>query len=382
MFFTEVILKNLRQRRTRTGLTVAGLAVAVAAITALWNFAWGYAESASKYYAARDVDIVVVRAGVSNRLTSNLPVDRAALLSALPGIEGVEGSLTDMVSLGKESLIGIPLRGLAPDGFAVAQLPISRGRALRPHDHGVVLLGASISESLGKREGQSIDVEGSPFQIVGVFQSSNPFDSNSIVAPLADVQELMDRPGVVSEFQIRAAKSVRDNAALKKLCQAIEAVKDDHHQPLGLKAQPTHEFVSSASEAKLSGAMAWATTAIVLLLSLLGMLNTMLMSVMERTRELGLLRAVGWTRPRVMRMILGECVAISLAAAVLGAAAAWLLNFGLSQWSTTSLFVPPQLSGAALMLGFGAAIVSGVAGAFYPAYHAASLLPVESLRHE
>src|SRR5262245_45693078 len=146
----------------------------------------------------------------------------------------------------------------------------------------------------------------------------------------------MGRPDIVTEFQIRAAKTARSNAGLQALCRSIESLEDAEHRPLGFKAQPTHEFIETASEAKLSSAMAWATTAIVLVLSMLGMLNTMLMSVMERTRELGLLRAVGWTRLRVMRMMLGECVAISLVAAVLGSASAWLLNLGLSQWSTTS----------------------------------------------
>jgi putative ABC transport system permease protein len=382
MWFIQVMLKNLQQRKTRTLLTVAGLAMAVAAITALWNFSWGYAASASNYYATRDVDIVVVRAGVSNRLTSSLHNDLAKRLALLPGIESIEGSLTDMVSLGRESLIGIPLRGLAPDGFALSQLPIERGHALQAVERGKVLLGASIAESLNKKEGQPIEIEGTQFHVAGIFRPSNPFDSNSIVAPLSEVQELMGRSGVVTEFQIRAATSVHNEASLTSLCQAIEATKDPRGQPLGLKAQPVHEFVRTASEAKLSTAMAWATTAIVLILALLAMLNTMLMSVIERTRELGVLRAIGWTKARVMRLILGECVAISLAASVLGVAVAWLLNYALSSWSTTSMFVPSRLSGASLVLGFGAALFAGIVGAFYPAYFAASAPPVESLHHE
>lgn len=382
MLFLEVVLKNLRQRRTRTVLTVVGLAVAVAAIIALWNFAWGYADSAANYYAARDVDIVVVRAGVSNRLTSSLAEDRASLLAKVPGVDQVEGSLTDMVSLGRESLIGIPLRGLPPDGFAVAHLLITSGRALAPQDRGAVLLGVALASSLNKQAGDSLEIEGTQFPIVGVFQSSNPFDSNSIVAPLADVQDLMGRPATVTEFQIRASKAARSGAQLQELCRSIEALEDAEHRPLGFKAQPTHDFVETASEAKLSNAMAWATTAIVLVLSLLGMLNTMLMSVIERTRELGLLRAVGWTRQRVMRMLLSECVTISLIAAILGTAMAWILNRGLSGSATTSMFVPPHLSAHAIAVGVGAALVAGIAGTVYPAYRAINRSPVESLRHE
>ena len=88
MRFFEVVFKNLRRRRTRTALTVAGLAVAVMAIAALWNIAWGYARYASDYYAARGVDIVVVRAGVSDRLTSRLRSELAQQLLAVPGVRG------------------------------------------------------------------------------------------------------------------------------------------------------------------------------------------------------------------------------------------------------------------------------------------------------
>src|SRR6185503_18801192 len=108
MPFVAIIFKNLRQRIGRTAMTIAGIAVAVTAITSLWNIVWGYAESANNYYSARDVDIVVVRAGVSNRLTSSLRAELAPRLTALPGIASVDPSLTDMVSLGDAHLIGIP----------------------------------------------------------------------------------------------------------------------------------------------------------------------------------------------------------------------------------------------------------------------------------
>ena len=118
MLFGELILKNVRQRTGRTLMTVVGLAVAVTAIITLWSTVWGYAETAGNYYSARGVDIVVVRAGVSNRLTSSLRVDLAERLAKLPGVEAVDGSLTEMVALGKAQLIGIPLHGFVPGGFA------------------------------------------------------------------------------------------------------------------------------------------------------------------------------------------------------------------------------------------------------------------------
>ncbi len=378
----DIIFNNLRLREARTVFTIAGLAVAVTAITVLWNIAWGYAQSANAYYAGRGVDIVVVRAGVSDRLTSSLRDTLAARLLSLPEVKAVDGGLTEMVSLGENYLLGIPLRGFAPAGFTISQLAISEGRNLSSVDHGTVLLGSGIANSLGKHAGEPIEIEGTQFEIVGVFQAANPFETNSIVAPLVDVQKLMDRLGIVSEFQIRVADLIHDDVGLKNLCHKIELLRDDQQNQLGLQAQPTHEFVENATESIYGTAMAWGTSAIVLSMSMLGMLNTMLMSVMERTRELGILRAVGWTRSRVVRMILGESIVISLVAAIVGLTAGAAIMFVLSRWSALSMFVPASLSRPAMALGLGSAILAGVVGAFYPALRASDVPPIKALRHE
>src|SRR6478672_6396139 len=140
MLFYQIIARNLQQRVSRTAMTIAGLAVAVTAITTLWNTVWGYAEASGKFYSARGVDIVVVRAGISNRLTSSLRATMADRLATIPGVAAVDASLTEMVSLGAGHLLGIPLRGLQPDGFEISHLPLASGRKLTPTDHDVALI--------------------------------------------------------------------------------------------------------------------------------------------------------------------------------------------------------------------------------------------------
>jgi putative ABC transport system permease protein len=214
MWYFEIDYKNVQRRKTRTVLTAAGLAVAVTAITAIWNIAWGYARYATSYYAVRNVDVVVVRAGISDRLTSSLQSELAQRLRSLPGIKSVDGGLTEMVSLGETKLIGIPLRGFEPDGFTVAALTIIEGRNLRSSDQGGILLGNGIAALLGKHAGQQLEIEGTPFEVLGALQSANPYEMNSVVARLSDVQSLMDRPDIVSEFQICAAESIRANSII------------------------------------------------------------------------------------------------------------------------------------------------------------------------
>lgn len=381
MLFVDLILKNLRHRPLRTVLTVCGLGVAVMAMATLWSVAWGYANSAKEFYSARGVDIVVVRAGVSNRLTSSLRAELAERLKAIAGVAQVDGSLTDMVSLADANLLGIPLRGLSRDGLAMRQLSPAEGRALAKDERGAVLLGRGIADALNKHPGDSLRVEDKEFRVAGVIAADNPFDSNSVIATLADVQELMGRPGIVSEFQIQVAATIQNEDASRGVCREIESLTLAG-QPLGLKALPTHQFVDGATEAKLGSSLAWAVSAIVVALSLVGMLNTMLMSVSERTREFGVLRAIGWKPARMVRMIIGESMVIGVAGALFGGLAAWVLIRLLSSWGRTSLLVPERLTISALWPAIVGAVLAAIIGSLYPAVRAAGVPPVESLRHE
>jgi putative ABC transport system permease protein len=382
MLFVEVIAKNLLRRKLRTLLTIAGLAAAVAMSTTLLSSSWSFAQSSTAYYASRGVDIVVVRAGVAERITSSLSASLAGRLRELPDVSTAEGSLTEMVSLGERALIGIPMHGVEPAGVTAQGLEVVDGRALAAGDRRTVLLGSSLALALEKHPSQTLSIEGTSFEVAGIFQTADAIESNTILAPLADVQELMGRPGQVSEFQIRAPSVAANPAARTRLCREIESIRDSAGRSFGFKALPTQQFVDTDTETRLTWAMAWGTSVVAVALSLIAMLNTMLMSVLERTKEFGLLRAVGWTRGRVIRMILGESLAIGLFAAVLGAAGAELFVRALGNWSYTRNFVQPDISLIAVLVGVALTLIAGVAGSLYPAYRGATSVPVSALHFE
>jgi putative ABC transport system permease protein len=382
MWFTQIIWKNLMQRRLRSALTCSGLTITVAAMIALLSVARGYERAAVDFYAAREVDIIVVRAGVAERMTSSLHANFADRLADVPGIREAAGSLSEMVSFGDGDLIGIPLHGLPSGGFALRQYAVTSGRTLERGDHLAVLLGASLASALQKSVGASVEIEGTPFDIVGIFAAPNALEANSAITLLDDLQQVMDRRGQVSEFQVRVDDSVASEAALGKVCRLIESLIDGAGQSFGLKAMPTRQFVSAGTETRLMTAMALGTSVIASVLTLLGILNTMWMSVLERTREIGVLRAVGWSRRRVMHMILGESLLLSAAGAVAGVLAAWLLVRGLGGVTVVRGFVTPELDAGAAALGAAAALLAGVLGAVYPAWSASRIPAVEALRYE
>lgn len=384
MRFIDVIVKNVVRRKARSALTASGLAAAVAASTALLSLTWGYAGSAARSYTARGVDVIVVRAGVTDRSTSNLDADFVGRIATLPGVAAAEGSLTERVAFGGGDVVGVPLQGLDPSGFAIKAFTIASGRTLQPGDRHQILLGAALAKSLQKELGDAVQIEGTKFQVAGLFRTNDLLLAATAVAMLADVQELSERPHGVSEIQIRAAapEAGTNAAVLGQLCKAIEALKDAHGEPLGLKALPTTEFVNSDTNLQLATATAWGTSIMAIVLSLFITLNTMLVSVLERTKEFGMLRAVGWRRNRIVRMILGESLVIGLLAAFVGTLGAWVLVSALAAWPAVQSMVNSRLSPMAVLCGASITVAAGIAGSFYPAYRGASISPTEALRHE
>jgi putative ABC transport system permease protein len=123
-------------------------------------------------------------------------------------------------------------------------------------------------------------------------------------------------------------------------------------------------------------------SAIAILVGVIGMLNTMVMSVMERTQEIGILRAVGWPRWRVIRMVLGEAVILALAAAAFGTLAAMAGTHLMAMSPKVRGFIQPGISLAVVAQGTAITLLIGLVGGLYPAFRAAQLLPTEAIRHD
>jgi putative ABC transport system permease protein len=217
---------------------------------------------------------------------------------------------------------------------------------------------------------------------MGIFESFNVYDNNAVLMPLPELQELMARSGHVTAFAVVADHARDQAAAVPAVLTAINDLCDEQGRSLGLLAQSSQEYVSTAPHMRLVDAMAWLTTVIAVVIGTIGVLNTMSMAVCERVREIGILRAMGWPKSRVVLMILGESFLLSLAGAVLGTVAAVLLTRWLTTFPQASGFVAGTIAPVIVAEGFLMAVLVGLVGGAYPAYHAARLLPTEALCHE
>ena len=368
MHFVDFVLRNLLRRRVRTALTVVGVSVAIAAVVALLSITGGFERSSKDVYDSHGVDLVVVRAGVSERETSTLDEDLANRLRNLDGVGKVTMGLWEDVSL--ESLDGTRrLNGWPTDSFAFDGLTIlPGGKSLAPNDSHVVLLGKTLAGELDKKVGDEVEIESSKFKVIGIYESGSMVDNSAAVVSLSDLQALMQRKGQVSEFDVAMRKDIADrNAAMLKLRQEIENLKADDGTKVGLAAQATEDFVKSGNQIRLAHAMAWVTSAIALIVGSIGMLNTMIVSVLERTQEIGILRAIGWRKSRIMKMILVESFTLSFTGAIFGILLAYVLIRVLAGFPIAQGFVRGEITMQVVVMAYLLSVLLGLVGGAYPA---------------
>ncbi len=382
MRFFAFVWKNLSRRRTRSALTVIGLGVAVAAVVALVGISDSFSRQFKELYAKRGVDLVVQRVGSSTELNNGLPASMADQIRALPGVASVNGGLMDVISFPDHDIPNVIINGWAADSPLFDELTIRPGgRLLKSDDHHKVLVGSVLAGNLNVKVGDKIALYGESAEVVGIFDSKQVYESGSIVALLSDMQQYMNRPGQVTGFMVRA-KVAKDATAEQKSAELAELRKRIDGLDSSVAAVPTDEFIASVGPIKLSRAVAWVTSAIALLIGAIGMLNTMIMSVYERIREIGTLRAIGWKKIRVIRMILVESLVLSISGGIIGTIIAVSLTHVLSHFRETAGLIQGDVAPAVILEGFLLAVAIGVGGAIYPAYWGANLRPVEAMRRK
>ena len=383
--FSQLIFKNLARRPARTGLTLLALATAITAVVSLLGVAEGFTRSFADVYSSHAVDIVVSRQGSADRLSSSIDAGFVAQIQSLPGVARAAGVMLETLSLEQQAIYGVPTMGLEPGSWLLDSFKFS-GPAPAvddwslPHADGSakvktgLLLGIHLAERIGVQVGQPLMLFDEPYRVIGIFSSTSTWENGSMILPLEELQRLTDRSGQVTYINVVLDSTGAQSAAADNVVQAIQSLDKR------LLALTTNEYVQTDTRMQLARAMAWMTSAIAVLIGTIGTWNTMLTSVLERTREIGILRAIGWSRRRVVAMILSESCSMALVASAVGVLCAKFLTWGLSQAPAARGLLSPHIDGKTVVQGLVLAIVIGLMGAILPAWRAAQLSPTEAFR--
>jgi len=378
MLFISLIFRNLTRRKMRTVLTVLGISVGITAVVTLVTISYGFENEWLKAFQSRGTDVVVMKSGTADILTSSLDESLKEGLMKIHGVKEVASVLVDLVAI--EDSPGLMIFGWDPGEFLFQHIKVASvkgvelGRLLTPEDNGTnnVILGRIASDNFKKKIGDDINIETDVFKVVGIYESNSIFENGSLIMPLKRLQDLMDRRGRVTVFNIRIA----EGSDAKRVAEEIEKKFP------GVSSMQAEEALKSNQGIKMAKGMAWATSLIALLVGAIGTMNTMGMSVFERTREIGILRAVGWKKRRVMTMILIESVGMSLIGGIIGCVLGKLFLIILSKYALTSTFVSGDIPFKVFVEAFIVAVGLGVVGGIYPAMRGANLSPIEALRYE
>ena len=363
-----MVLKNLLGRKTRSLLTVVGIAIGIAAMVALGAIADGLEEGYTAMLTGSQGDLIVTQADAADISAAAVDEKVGQQLQALPEVEDVTGMLQSIVTA--EGARYFMFFGYDPQGFAIEHFKIVEGEGLS--DSKQVIIGKIAAENFKKGVGDSLKLFGSAFRIVGIYETGDGLEEGGGVVSLSDAQVLLSKPHQVALYTLK----LKPGADVEKLRHKIERRIPDVTTSQSDQVANTQEMI------QMVRGFAWGIAFIAILIGAVGMMNTVLMSVFERTREIGVLRSLGWRKGRVLGLIIGESLALSLIGGLTGTALGVAAVRALGSSPATGGLLQGRFSPGLFIQALVVALVLGALGGFYPAWRASQLTPLEALRYE
>ncbi|MGD2159320.1 MAG: ABC transporter permease [Anaerolineales bacterium] len=370
-----MIFKNLLRRKGRTFLTVLSIAVGVAAIVGLGALANGLQAGYDSFITGSKADLVLSQPDAYDVSTSTVDESIGPELSAMSEVKAVSGMLQGFVQAEEIPFFfvyGYPEDSFVLDRFQlIAGVPLGDREAQQARGR-PLLLGASAAEILDKKPGDTMRITESVFRVVGIYETGETLEDNGAVLGLRDAQELLGRQRVVSLFYVQLTDP--------GLRERVERRAARRWPDLSLSG--TDAYADKQMMGDMIQAVVWGIAGLAIVIGGVGMMNAQLMAVMERTREIGVLRSVGWGSRRVMGMILGESLLVGVLGGLLGIALGWLMLTSFSGFAGFFGASATNITADILLQALIVVLVLGLVGGMYPAWRASRLQPVEALRYE
>ncbi len=363
-----MIFKNLLRRKTRTLLTVIGIAIGVAAVVALGALAEGFINSYTTILTSSGADVIVSQGDAADMLFSAVDDNIAPQLAFTPGVSKVSGMLLGMVTT--PDVPYFIVFGLDPKEFGMAHFKVTEGQAIRGQRQ--MLLGKTAAKNFKKQVGDNYKIQETSFKVVGIYETGEGVEEMGAVITLSEAQDIFKKPRQVTYYQLQVARPEMINGVIKEIERRLPK----------LAASRSANFMDNQQETQMFRAMGWFISLLAVLGGGLGMMNTMLMSVFERTREIGVLRALGWRRGRILRMILGEALLLCVVGGALGIGLGAWMAYALNQVPALAGMLDNALTPAIIVQAIVVVLFLGAASGLYPAWRAAQLQPVEAMRYE
>ena len=314
MTWLGLVVRSIGRRPGRSVFTALGVALAVGSFMALTGLSGGMEEQSETSLEARGVDLVVTQRGMVEIFGGALPQALGSAIAGVPGVAGVSGELGTLLQVSDDTQAVVV--GWQEDAFGFRDMHLLRGRLAKAGENGVVL-GDTLAEALRADIGSEVTLNFMSFRVTGIADFSTGFLRSLAVMPLTDLEDLLSRPGQVTVFQVRLDHP-GDAVEREAVRERIAALRPD------IAVTPTSEALRNSKVVALLGAMSLAIAIVALVAGGLSVLNTMAMAVEERTRDIGILSSIGWSRQTILALILTEGVLLAIAGGVIGVGLGWV----------------------------------------------------------
>ena len=345
-------------KRARSAGIAFAVALAVMTVVTLTVVSSGLETAATAVLTVGKADFTVAQNGVSDLLYSNIDTGQLAQIGATPGVKSSVGVLLETEHLSAADPLFIEI-GIQPDDLATFGV--------------TVVAGWRAAQNLGLHVGDTFHANGTANRVVGIYSTGISYGDSAAMFPLPALQAYNRVPGSVSLVFVKVGPG-QSSARVQRTLTAN---------------QPELTTISTLAQAGRADrnlvylkAAVTGSTILAVVIGAIVVGNTMLLSLFERTREFGLLRAIGWGRRRVVWLVVSESLVLALVGSGLG--------IGLSFLVTTVLEALPQLNGVlhsnftsgAFWHGLAVGIGMAVLGSLYPSIRAANLPPLKALSNE
>ena len=398
----RIALKALGRNKMRTALTMLGMIIGVAAVITMVALGTGAQTSIESQIQSAGTNMVMVSAGnfssggvrQGQGNASTLVPDDA---SAIQNVQGVEYKAAGVNTRGQvvsgNQNWGTQIQGTDVDLPLIRSWPTTQGSFFTPQDvttaSKVAVLGSVVRDQLFGADqnpvGQVVRINNQPFNIVGVMsskgQSGMGQDQDDVVfVPYTTVMKKMRGITYIQQVTVSAASASDTTPTADRIATLLRTRhKIQPGEPDDFMVRTMEEMASVRVQATQTMTALLASIAgVSLLVGGIGIMNIMLVSVTERTREIGLRMAIGARGRDVLMQFLVEAVVLSLFGGSIGIALGFALSEGVTLWMQWPTSVSPQ----AVFVAFGFAALTGVFFGFYPARKAAALDPIDALRFE
>ena len=395
-------VRSLKMTRMRTFLTILGVAIGIASITAILSLSGGIISVISRQVASLEGNIILVRPGsptynsqmdfstpIHQQLfsTSTLTERDIAIIAKIEGVEEVAPIMTINGNLKADdtTLEDSVIVATDPELASISNLEVRDGQFIDSVTNpNTAVVGPQVAINLfgtDKPIGRSFTVRGQLFTIIGVLKRMNdPINFNSIdfdnavIVSMEAGKAFHEGKSQIQQIDIRAKEPSDVADVVRRIETNLKEVRNGEQDFTIISgeavAQPTNQLFTA-----VAGVMT-AIATISLVVGGVGIMNIMLVGVAERTREIGLRKAIGASNRNILEQFLIESLVMSIAGGLLGYAAGYAVAFAVSRFLTFTPVLTWEIAGIA----FGISVVVGVVFGLYPAIRAAGKDPIESLR--